>query len=100
MARTSPAPIKTARCFLAALVAVSLYRALTQSVTPGAAWNYNRYIAPPWAEAFSRFDVNTHVLNTLLARISTPRCHVTELVLRRPSLLAAVSSLRELYRTG
>ena len=43
MERTSTASIKTARWFLAALVAVSFYRAITQSVTPGEAWNYNRY---------------------------------------------------------
>ena len=98
MERTSTASIKTARWFLAALVAVSLYRALTQSVTPGEAWNYNRYIAPPWAEAFSRFDVNNHVLNTLLVRISTARLHVTELVLRLPSLLAGVLYLWVVYR--
>jgi uncharacterized membrane protein len=98
MERTSTASIKAARWFLAALVAVSLYRALTQSVTPGEAWNYNRYIAPPWAEAFSHFDINNHVLNTLLVRISTARLHVTELVLRLPSLLAGVLYLCVVYR--
>ena len=98
MERTSTASIKTARWFLAALVAISLYRAITQSVTPGEAWNYNRYIAPPWAEAFSRFDVNNHVLNTLLVRISTARLHVTELVLRLPSLLAGILYLWVVYR--
>jgi uncharacterized membrane protein len=98
MERTSTASIKTARWFLAALVAVNLYRALTQSVTPGEAWNYNQYIAPPWAEAFSRFDINNHVLNTLLVRISSARFHVTETVLRLPSLLAGVLYLWVVYR--
>jgi hypothetical protein len=98
MERTSTASIKTARWFLAALVAVSLYRAVTQSVTPGEAWNYNHYIAPPWAEAFSRSDINNHVLNTLLVRISTARLHVTELVLRLPALLAGVLYLWVVYR--
>ena len=88
MERTSTASIKTARWFLAALVAVNLYRAITQSVTPGEAWNYNRFIAPTWLEGFSRFDVNNHVLNTLLVRISTTRFHLTELSLRLPSLFA------------
>ncbi len=98
MERISTGSIKTARWFLAALVAVSFYRAITQSVTPGEAWNYNRYIAPPWAEAFSRFDVNNHVLNTLLVRISAARFHITELVLRLPSLLAGVVYLWVVYR--
>ena len=98
MERTSTASTKTARWFLAALVAVSFYRAITQSVTPGEAWNYNRYIAPSWTEAFSRFDVNNHVLNTFLVRISTARLHVTELVLRLPSLLAGVLYLWVVYR--
>jgi hypothetical protein len=98
MERTSTASIKTARWFLAALVAVSLYRAVTQPVTSGEAWNYNRYIAPPWVESLSRFDVNNHVLNTLLVRISTARLHVTEFVLRLPSLLAGVLYLWAVYR--
>jgi uncharacterized membrane protein len=98
MEATSTASIKTARWFLAALVAVNLYRAITQSVTPGEAWNYNRFIAPAWAEAFSRFDVNNHVLNTLLVRISTARFHLTELSLRLPSLLAGVLYLWVVYR--
>ncbi len=98
MERISTASIKAARWFLVVLVAVNLYRALTQSVTPGEAWNYNRYIAPSWAEAFSRFDINNHVLNTLLVRISSARLHITELVLRLPSLLAGGLYLWVVYR--
>ena len=72
MEPTSTASIKTARWFLAALLAVNLYRAMTQSVTPGEAWNYDRFIAPDVdGSRFARFDVNNHVLNTLLVRIST-----------------------------
>ncbi len=98
MEPTSTASIKTARWFLAALVAVNLYRAITQSVTPGEAWNYNRFIAPTWVEAFSRFDVNNHVLNTLLVRISTTRFHLTELSLRLPCLFAGILYLWVVYR--
>src|SRR5436305_9356826 len=88
MEPTSTGLIKAARWYVAGLLAVSLYRAMTQSVTPGEAWNFDRFIRPPWAEALSRFDVNNHVLNTLLVRISTSRFHLTELSLRLPSLLA------------
>ena len=88
MEPTSSASIKTARWFLAALLAVNLYRAMTQSVTPGEAWNYDRFIGPTWGEALAHFDANNHVLNTLLVRISTSQFHLTELSLRLPSLLA------------
>jgi hypothetical protein len=98
MDHTSTASTKIARWFLAALIAVNLYRAITQSVTPGEAWNYNRFVAPTWVEAFSRFDVNNHVLNTLLVRISTSRFHLTELSLRLPSLFAGILYLWVVYR--
>src|SRR5664280_1405784 len=98
MEPTSTASIKTARWFLAALLAVNLYRAMTQSVTPGEAWNYDRFIAPAWTEALASFDVNNHVLNTLLVRISTAWFHLTELSLRLPSLLAGVLYLWVVFR--
>ena len=98
MEPTSTASIKTARWFLAALLAVNLYRAMTQSVTPGEAWNYHRFIAPEWADALAGFDVNNHVLNTLLVRISTARFHLTELSLRLPSLLAGGLYLWVVFR--
>ena len=98
MEPTSTASIKAARWFLGALLAVNLYRAMTQSVTPGEAWNYDRFIAPAWTEALARFDVNNHVLNTLLVRISTAWFHLTELSLRLPSLLAGVLYLWVVFR--
>ena len=98
MEPTSTASIKTARWFLAALLAVNVYRAMTQSVTPGEAWNYDRFIAPGWTESLARFDVNNHVLNTLLVRISTARFHLTELSLRLPSLLAGGLYLWVVFR--
>ncbi len=91
-------PVKAARWFLAALVALNLCRAMTQSVTPGEAWNYDRFIGPSCTEALSRFDVNNHVLNTLLVRISTSAFHLTELSLRLPSLLAGVLYLWVVFR--
>ena len=90
MEHTSTASIKAARGLLAALFVLSVYRAVTQAVTPGEAWNYNRYIGTGWTEAFSMFDVNNHVLNTLLGKILTAHLHVTELWLRLPSLVCGV----------
>lgn len=98
MEPTSTASIKTARWFLAGLLAVNLVRAMTQSVTPGEAWNYDRFIGPAWSEALARFDVNNHVLNTLLVRISTATFHLTELSLRLPSLLAGLLYLWVVFR--
>jgi hypothetical protein len=98
MEPTSTVSIKIARGFLAALFAVNVYRAITQSVTVGEALNYTAFIGPPWTEALSRFDGNNHVLNTLLVRISTSRFHLTELSLRLPSLLAGVFYLWVVFR--
>ena len=98
MEHTSSASIRAARWFLAALVAFNLYRAITQSVTPGEAWNYDRFIGPPWQQALDHFDVNNHVLNTLLVRISTNAFHLTELSLRLPSLLFGVLYLWVVFR--
>jgi hypothetical protein len=98
MEPTSTASIRTARWLFGGLLAVNLYRAITQSVTPGEAWNYDRFIAPAWTEALSRFDTNNHVLNTLLVRISTACFHLTELSLRLPSLLAGVLYLWVVWR--
>src|ERR1035438_8149157 len=98
MEHTSTASIKGARCLLVALFALGVYRAITQSVTPGEAWNYNLYIAPEWTQALARFDANSHVLNTLLVRICTIRLHVTEFWLRLPSLLCGVLYLAAAWR--
>ena len=98
MEPTSTASIKIARGLLAALFAVNVYRAITQSVTAGEAWNYNHFIGPAWTEALAHFDGNNHVLNTLLVRISTSRFHLTELSLRLPSLLAGVFYLWVVFR--
>src|ERR1017187_2513691 len=98
MEPTSTASIKTARWLLAALLAVNVYRAMTQSVTPGEACNYDRFIGPMWGEALAPFDVNNHVLNTLLVRISTSQFHLTELSLRLPSLLAGAFYLWVVFR--
>ena len=104
MEPTSSASIRAARWFLAGLFAISLYRAATQSVTPAEAWDYTRFIGAPWVEALARtealarFDVNHHVLNTLLVRISTACFHLTELSLRLPSLLAGGLYLWVVFR--
>ena len=98
MERISTASIKVARVWVAVLAVVNLVRAMTLPVTLGEAWNYDRFVSPPWREAFERFDLNNHVLNTLLVRISTARFHLTELSLRLPSLLGGLLYLWVAYR--
>ena len=90
MERTSTASIKAVRWLYGLLAAVNLYRAMTQSVTPGEAWNYHRFIGQEWKDSLAHFDINNHVLNTLLVKISTTSFHLTELSLRLPSLIAGV----------
>jgi hypothetical protein len=98
MERTSTTSINLAGAGLGALFVWNVIRAATQSVTPGEAWNYDRYIAPGWTQALSAFDGNNHVLNTLLVRISTARIHVTDLALRAPSLLFGALYMAAAYR--
>lgn len=83
---------------MAVLAALNLVRAMTLSVTSGEAWNYDRFIQPPWHDALLHFDLNNHVLNTLLVRISTKYFHLTELSLRLPSLLCGLLYLWAVYR--
>jgi len=98
MQPTSTASIKAARWLLASLMVLSVIRAATQPVTPGEAWNFHHFIGPDWTETFSKFDVNNHILYTLLARISTSALRLTEFSLRLPALLAGGLYLWAVYR--
>jgi hypothetical protein len=90
MERTSTASTKVALCLLAVLFALNVHRAATRDITPGEAWNYDRYVAPSWQESLGHFDLNNHVLNTFLVRISTAALGRKEIVVRLPSLLAGL----------
>src|SRR5471032_3022245 len=94
----STASTKTAQALLAALFAVNVYRAATQSVTPDEARTYNRFVGPPLREAFRVMTANNHVLNTLLAILSTSYFHLTDLALRLPSVLCGGLYLWAVYR--
>lgn len=98
MERTSTGLTRIAKIGLVAIFVWSVLRAVTQSVTPGEAWNYDRFIGPHWQESLTRFDTNNHILNTILVRVSTARIHLTELSLRLPSLLFGVLYLLAAYR--
>ena len=98
MQRTSTTLTRLALGALAVLFAWNVYRAVTQSVTPGEAWNYDQYIGPGWHESLARFGNNNHFLNTLLVKTSTARIHLTEFSMRLPSLLFGVLYLWAIYR--
>src|SRR5215471_5980309 len=89
---------KVAKVGLAGVFVWNVVRAATQTVTPAEAWNYDRYIGPPWTESLKQYDSNNHFLNTLLVRISTARIHLTEFSLRLPSLIFGGLYLLAVYR--
>jgi len=98
MQPTSTGLSKIAKIGLVAIFAWSLLRAVTQSVTPGEAGNYDRFIGPSWRESLLEYAPNNHVLNTILVRISTARIHLTEFSLRLPSLLFGILYMWAAYR--
>jgi hypothetical protein len=87
-----------ARALLVALFAVNVYRAATQSCTPDEAATYNRFVGPPLRESLGLMTANNHVLNTLLAIISTSYFHLTDLALRLPSVSGGGLYLWAVYR--
>ncbi|HMC62894.1 MAG TPA: hypothetical protein VKJ01_27120, partial [Candidatus Solibacter sp.] len=94
----STVSIKAARTLLLALFAVTVYRAATQSITPPEAATYNRFVGPNLQEALALTTSNNHVLNTLLARISTSIFHLTDLSLRLPGLLGGALYFWAVFR--
>jgi len=91
--RTTPfAPPKNTWVWLCNLVLIAvlgmnLYRAFSQGITIDEAFSYFSFISVPFGELLKRYDANNHVLNTLLARVVTRFCGVSEFSLRIPSLL-------------
>jgi hypothetical protein len=65
---------------------MNIYRAHTQSITYDEAFSYLSFISTPFREMLSWFDANNHVLNTLLAKLTTAVFGVSEFTLRLPSL--------------
>jgi hypothetical protein len=89
---------KAALALLPGLFSVNVYRAATQSITPPEAATYLRFVGPSLQEAVGLNTANNHVINTLLARISTSTFHLTDLALRVPSLLGGALYFWVVYR--
>jgi hypothetical protein len=75
---------------LVAVFAVNIYRAATQGITLDEAFTYQHFVAPPLYQVMTSYDANHHVVNSLLAMLTTRLFGVSELTLRIPSLLGGL----------
>lgn len=91
-------PTIAARGLLILLFAVSVYRAVTQSIVYDEALTWELYIAGPFSAIFQHFDANHHFLNTLLMRLSTGIFGVSEWSMRLPALGGAALYFTAVYR--
>lgn len=74
--------------FALARTALCGYRAATQSITVDEATTYLTYVREHWANVWSNYDPNNHILYSILAQLSVRAFHVSEFALRLPSVLA------------
>ncbi len=74
--------------FALARTALGGYRAATQSITVDEATTYLNYVREHWANIWSNYDPNNHILYSILAQLSVRAFHVSEFSLRLPSVLA------------
>jgi hypothetical protein len=75
-----------ANAVLISVFAMNVYRAATQCITVDEAFSYFSFISAPFRDMLRRYDANNHVLNTLLAKLTTAVFGVSEFTLRIPSL--------------
>lgn len=74
------------------------YRAFTQSITVNEATTYLNYVREHWANVWSNYDPNNHVLYSILAQLSVRAFHASEFSLRLPSVLAGFLFVLGLHR--
>ena len=91
-------PRRAAKALLAAVFALSVYRAITQSIVCDEAITFELYIAAPLRAMFEHFDANHHFLNTVLMRVSTSFFGLSDLSMRLPALGGALLYLTAVYR--
>ncbi len=80
---------------LAALGAVNVYRAATQSITADEAFTYNHFAGGD--VPVHVYDANNHVLFTWLARFSVAALGLSEFSLRLPSVVAGWAYLAAVF---
>ena len=74
--------------FALARTGVCAYRAAAQSITVDEATTYLNYVREHWANVWSNYDPNNHILYSILAQLSVRAFRVSEFSLRLPSVLA------------
>ncbi len=74
--------------FALARTAFCGYRAATQSITVDEATTYLNYVREHWANVWSNYDPNNHILYSILAQLSVRAFRISEFSLRLPSVLA------------
>lgn len=74
------------------------YRASTQSITVDEATTYLDYVREHWANVWSNYDPNNHVLYSILAQLSVRAFHASEFSLRLPSVVAGFFFVIGLHR--
>jgi uncharacterized membrane protein len=87
-----------AKCLLAGLWLVCVYRAITQSLVHDEALTWQLYIDAPVANIFQVFDANHHFLNTVLMRFCASVFGMSEWALRLPALAGAALYFVAVYR--
>src|SRR5258708_11658551 len=75
---------------LVAVFVCNIYRAATQGIIIDEAFTHQHFIAPPLHQVVMSYSGNDHVLNSLLAKVTTGLFGVSELTLRMPSLLGGL----------
>lgn len=98
--RDGPALAGTALAI--ATLALSIWRAATQSIVHDEAYTYLQHVRGPLIRAFdpAHFDANHHILHTLLCKVSTGVFGLSELSLRLPSLLGGALMLAVTWVIG
>ena len=79
-----------AATLLAALTAMTVYRAATQSIVYDEAVTYLAFLSGSPSLVLTSYNANNHVFFTLLARLSVGLFGVSELALRLPTVIGAI----------
>ncbi|HVW11916.1 MAG TPA: hypothetical protein VHC90_25225 [Bryobacteraceae bacterium] len=75
------------------LLAASVYRAATLSISLDEATTYLSFVAPPFRQILSTYSPNNNVLYSLLAKMSTEAFGVSEFSLRLPAIAGGLLTL-------
>jgi hypothetical protein len=89
-----------AACSIAILFGVNVYRAATQSITFDEANTYGEFLSGSIGRIFVGYNVNNHLLQSLLSKLAVQWFGLSELSLRLPSLLAGLFYLVLAWRLG